>query len=62
MGSASTVHLFKAECGFASTDATYTVPSRTRLYWHKGKGVLSCIVFKEEKEVEFADIITGRPG
>lgn len=52
-------YLFDVECGFASTDATYTVPSKTKMYWHKGKGVLSCIVFKEEKEIEFADIITG---
>ena len=34
-------------------------PARDRIYWHKGKGILACIDTKEEKEVEFADTITG---
>ena len=45
------------QCGFASTDATFALGA-DKMYWHKGKGILSCVVFKEEKEVEFADIIT----
>ena len=34
------------------------MPSREKMYWHKGKGILSAIVFKEEKELEYGDIVT----
>ena len=29
------------------------------MFWHKGKGIISCIILNEAKEVEYADIITG---
>ena len=35
------------------------MPGKDKLYWHKGKGILSCILMSEDKEVEFADTITG---
>jgi len=47
-----------AECGFASTDATFTTSNRQKMFWHKGKGILSAILFGEEKEVEYADTIS----
>lgn len=48
------------QCGFASTDATYAPPSREKLFWHKGKGVLSCITFREEKEMEYVGVVSSR--
>ena len=56
---ASTVEKSNLECGFASTDATFAIPGRNKMYWHKGKGIISCIILNEAKEVEYADIITG---
>lgn len=55
----SIVNLVEPECGFASTDATYATANREKLYWHKGKGALSCINLKQEKETEFSDVITS---
>lgn len=61
MVSALTVrHQSDQECGFASTDATFSHPNSDKLYWHKGKGALSCIHLKQEKEQEFSDVITSR--
>lgn len=60
MESASTVSLNKSECGFGSTEIMSYVPSKDRLYWHKGKGILACIDMKEDKETEFADTISGK--
>lgn len=28
------------------------------MYWHKGKGSLVSIIFKEEREVEYSDVIS----
>lgn len=57
--SASIVDYDYVECGFGSTEAIYKVPCKDKLYWHKGKGILSCMLLNEDKEVEFADTITG---
>lgn len=60
MGSVSTVISLDQECGFASTDATFLAPNKEKLYWHKGRGSLCSINFKEDKEIDFADVITSR--
>lgn len=49
----------KIECGFGSTEAVFKIPNKDKLYWHKGKGILSCLLLNEDKEIEFADTITG---
>ena len=35
------------------------LPQKDKIYWHKGKGILTCIDQKEDKETEFADTISG---
>ena len=57
--SASTVEQSYLECGFGSTEIMTYASARDRIYWHKGKGILACIDIKEEKEVDYADTITG---
>lgn len=60
MESVSIVRFSNPECGFGSTEVVHWVPGKDKIYWHKGKGILSCMILKEDKEDEYADTITGK--
>ena len=47
------------QCGFASTEVVTINATKSRIFWHKGKGRLSMIDLKDRKEIEYDDSITG---